>query len=469
MRRQSDFSPFHPRRTIVPLLVKFIDEVARLVGLATLVFGSVYAVQQLWLGLAEGKAGIGSGALTVMVGVAVVVFCAACLLSVISVVGRFVPPSRRGGVITRMLVTMATASYALSFCARDTAQWHWLTNAWQACAVLLAILLTSRFVWGIRAYVIMGKRARVALIGSPDVTRRLMSALYPDISVVSVINQRPAAAADAFTALRQLALRGDIGTVIVATWEGETGVCHEVMRQLAVLPIDVAVPAGRKDFDVSRSSLRLIGHVPLKIVCRAPLSVAEPFEKLLLDKIGAILIFLLASPLMALSASAIFMETGYPIFFRQERTGLFGQSFCILKFRTMRVEDGGPGGQTQRRDPRCTKVGAILRRLSIDELPQLWNVLRGDMSLVGPRPHAEALHTLQTERLSETYLLRQRVRPGLTGWAQIHGARGGVQNTEQLRRRVQYDLEYIDNWSIWLDLWILVRTPFCVLRGENAY
>jgi putative colanic acid biosynthesis UDP-glucose lipid carrier transferase len=127
--------------------------------------------------------------------------------------------------------------------------------------------------------------------------------------------------------------------------------------------------------------------------------------------------------------------------------------------------------QTTRNDPRCTRVGSILRRTSLDELPQLWNVMRGDMSLVGPRPHADMLHTAESAACSVVaeYAQRQRVKPGLTGWAQINGARGAATTTEMLRRRVTYDLYYIDNWSIWFDVTIIIRTPWIMLRGNNAY
>jgi putative colanic acid biosynthesis UDP-glucose lipid carrier transferase len=130
-----------------------------------------------------------------------------------------------------------------------------------------------------------------------------------------------------------------------------------------------------------------------------------------------------------------------------------------------------PMFQTARNDPRCTRVGHFLRRTSLDELPQLWNVLRGDMSLVGPRPHAELLH--ENSRIACTivanYAQRHRVKPGLTGWAQINGSRGAIRTTDALRRRVAYDLYYIEHWSVWLDLKIVAATPLAILTGENAY
>jgi putative colanic acid biosynthesis UDP-glucose lipid carrier transferase len=161
-----------------------------------------------------------------------------------------------------------------------------------------------------------------------------------------------------------------------------------------------------------------------------------------------------------------------PVIFRQRRKGWCGRDFIVFKFRTMRVDGAGAvrGYQTQRGDARCTRVGRLLRSCSLDELPQLWNVLRGEMSLVGPRPHAESLHDIDRagRAIVGEYAQRNRVKPGITGWAQIHGARGATATLDQLRRRVEYDLYYIDNWSLWLDLQILARTPFCMV-GVNAF
>ena len=196
------------------------------------------------------------------------------------------------------------------------------------------------------------------------------------------------------------------------------------------------------------------------------------FLKMLVDKLGAFLLLVLALPLLAAIALAILSETGGPILFQQRRTGWCGQLFTVYKFRTMRHVPGQHVlHQTQRGDPRCTGVGAFLRRTSLDELPQLWNVLLGDMSLVGPRPHADFMHARERADFGPAadYAQRQRVKPGLTGWAQVHGLRGAADTPEKLRQRVEFDRYYIDNWSLWLDLRILARTPWAVLRQENAF
>ncbi|MBI1686412.1 sugar transferase [Caulobacter hibisci] len=180
-----------------------------------------------------------------------------------------------------------------------------------------------------------------------------------------------------------------------------------------------------------------------------------------------LLVFFL--PTFALVAIAIFVESGGPILFRQRRTGLDGVEFRILKFRTMTVlEDGAKVSQASRTDQRVTRVGSVLRRLSIDELPQFWNVLMGDMSLVGPRPHALA-HDQHFGRIVRNYPMRFRVRPGITGLAQVKGLRGEIRSDNQIVERIREDNNYIEEWSFLLDLWILIKTLFVTPFHSNAY
>jgi lipopolysaccharide/colanic/teichoic acid biosynthesis glycosyltransferase len=174
-------------------------------------------------------------------------------------------------------------------------------------------------------------------------------------------------------------------------------------------------------------------------------------------------------PLLAIVAVAIKLDSPGPILFRQQRCGFNGRSFAIRKFRTMSVLEDGPSiVQARPVDSRVTRIGKWLRRTSIDELPQLLNVLDGSMSLVGPRPHAVA-HDSQFDKVVRNYAFRRRVKPGLTGWAQVRGCRGPTPTAASIERRVEYDLWYIDNWSLRLDLAILLQTPIEVLRGRNAY
>lgn len=175
------------------------------------------------------------------------------------------------------------------------------------------------------------------------------------------------------------------------------------------------------------------------------------------------------APLLLLIAAAIRLESSGPVLFRQRRLGRYGRPFTILKFRTMQVEEEGPDlKQATRDDPRVTRVGRILRRSSLDELPQLLNVLRGEMSLVGPRPHA-VVHDRQFAQLVEHYEVRQYAKPGITGWAQANGLRGETSSHDRVRRRIEYDHYYVRNASLWLDLKILLLTLREIFNQEHAY
>jgi len=202
---------------------------------------------------------------------------------------------------------------------------------------------------------------------------------------------------------------------------------------------------------------------------RAPLTEVQRLVKRITDVIVASLALVFFLPVMAIAAVAIKLDSPGPVVFRQIRKGFNGKQFHILKFRTMTVQENGPSVvQATRDDSRVTTIGRLLRSSSIDELPQLWNVLKGDMSLIGPRPHALA-HDNHFESLLSDYAFRHHVKPGITGWAQCNGARGAMPSIEHTVERVKLDLWYINNWSLWLDLLILIKTIFEVLRRRNAY
>jgi Undecaprenyl-phosphate glucose phosphotransferase len=202
---------------------------------------------------------------------------------------------------------------------------------------------------------------------------------------------------------------------------------------------------------------------------REPLTDFERAVKRAVD-IGVASAMLLAlSPLLAIVAVAIKFDSRGPVIFSQRRNGFNGRQFSIYKFRTMNVlEDGAVIRQAKKRDTRVTAIGRLLRRSSIDELPQLFNVLKGDMSLVGPRPHALA-HDDEYGSLIANYAFRHHVKPGITGWAQVNGFRGETIRIESMMERVEADLWYINNWSLWLDLRIILATCLEVARGHAAY
>jgi Undecaprenyl-phosphate glucose phosphotransferase len=202
---------------------------------------------------------------------------------------------------------------------------------------------------------------------------------------------------------------------------------------------------------------------------REPLTRTERTIKRFLDICGASAILLLLSPLLVMVAVAVKVGSPGPAIFRQRRNGFNGRPFVIYKFRTMNVlEDGGVIRQAKKQDPRVTSIGMLLRQSSIDELPQLFNVLKGDMSLVGPRPHAIA-HDDEYGKTIAKYAYRHHVKPGVTGLAQVNGCRGETEHLDQMKKRIDWDLSYIDNWSVLLDLKILIRTTVVPLLDRDAY
>jgi Undecaprenyl-phosphate glucose phosphotransferase len=255
---------------------------------------------------------------------------------------------------------------------------------------------------------------------------------------------------------------------IAVDWNRWSAV-KEVLGALQRVPVPVRLLADPIARDIMRyPQLRSASGYAFELQ-RAPLTLPERFVKRALDIVLASIALVALLPLLFATACAVRLDSPGPILFRQTRKGFNGRPFRIFKFRTMTViEDGSVVVQARRNDSRVTRVGRWLRRSSMDELPQLLNVLRGDMSLVGPRPHALA-HDDQYTKLIANYACRHHVRPGITGWAQVHGFRGETASTDAMRRRVELDIQYITNWSLLLDLHILLRTVIELLRPRNAY
>lgn len=244
---------------------------------------------------------------------------------------------------------------------------------------------------------------------------------------------------------------------------------RHIVQELCVLPVPLTLlPDECTAALFQRPSRQLGGTVGVEFR-RAPLSLAERFFKRLLDLAGSIAGLIVLLPMFVIVALAIKLDSPGPVLFRQTRHGFNSKPFRIVKFRTMTVlEDGATIQQAMRGDSRVTRTGYWLRKTSIDELPQLFNVLKGDMSLVGPRPHAVA-HDNHYGDLISRYAFRHHVKPGITGWAQIHGCRGQTPTVHSMKERVDLDIWYVDNWSLLTDFHIILRTVVEVLRGRNAY
>jgi putative colanic acid biosynthesis UDP-glucose lipid carrier transferase len=222
-------------------------------------------------------------------------------------------------------------------------------------------------------------------------------------------------------------------------------------------------------FSLMSASFTDLLDVPLIALWETPFFGVNGWLKRAEDMVLASLILILMSPLLVLIALGVKLSSPGPIFFKQRRYGLDGDEIMVYKFRTMRVcEDGPEVVQATRDDARVTPFGRFLRRTSLDELPQFVNVLQGSMSIVGPRPHAVA-HNEYYRRLIPGYMLRHKVRPGLTGWAQINGWRGETETLEKMEKRVEYDLDYLRRWSLWFDAKIVVLTVFRLLTSSQAY
>ncbi len=225
------------------------------------------------------------------------------------------------------------------------------------------------------------------------------------------------------------------------------------------------------------SMLALLNHIPSEVagmmvidLNASPLTGPNSLIKAAVDVIVAVSALAILSPVFAIIALLIKGGSPGPIFFKQKRHGWDGKVINVLKFRSMRDDNAHTDGskQAQRDDPRITRIGRFLRRTSLDELPQFINVLMGDMSVVGPRPHPVALNKNFVRRI-DAYMQRHRVKPGITGWAQIHGLRGETETLDKMQQRVQYDLYYIEHWSLWLDIKIIARTLLGGWAGNNAY
>ena len=222
-------------------------------------------------------------------------------------------------------------------------------------------------------------------------------------------------------------------------------------------------------FDLMQARFDNIGGVPVVAMSESPFTGIDGAVKNGSDFVLALLILILLLPIMLCIALAVKITSPGPVIFKQRRYGLNGEEIIVYKFRSMTVsEDGANIVQAQKNDQRFTPIGAFLRRTSLDELPQFFNVLQGRMSLVGPRPHAVA-HNELYRKLIKGYMLRHMAKPGITGWAQVNGWRGETEVVEKMKGRIECDLYYLRNWSIWLDLWIILRTVWIVLRKDNAH
>ncbi|MDM7950750.1 undecaprenyl-phosphate glucose phosphotransferase [Hydrogenophaga sp.] len=263
--------------------------------------------------------------------------------------------------------------------------------------------------------------------------------------------------------------RQEVRTIYFAIPLGESDLIEDMYFQLLDRHVAVHWVPDIFSLLLVNHSVREMAGLPLLTLSETPLTGTRLLLKAIEDVVLASLIMLLISPLLLVIAAAIKLDSSGPVFFRQARKGWSGKIFHIWKFRSMFVHqpEAGIVQQATRNDPRITRVGAFLRKTSLDELPQIFNVLKGEMSLVGPRPHA-VQHDEEYSQRIDSYFARHNIKPGITGLAQVRGLRGETSEIGSMQQRIEADIEYINNWSLWMDLTILIRT-LGALTGKNAY
>lgn len=326
---------------------------------------------------------------------------------------------------------------------------------------------------------------RVAIVGAGDHGRRLIHHLRntPQTSGIEIVgifdDRRTRVPQDELVGIPILGTTADLiafsrenplDLVIVALpWSADRRLV-QIMTLLRQLPIDLQLAPEEIGFRLADRPVRNLSGVPMMTIFEKPMSGWNRLIKASEDRILALILIVLIAPLAGIIALAIKLDSPGPVLFRQQRLGFNNKPFTVYKFRTMYVEAAADtqARQAKRNDPRVTRVGAVLRRTSLDELPQLLNVLDGSMSLVGPRPHALAHNEAFATAVRE-YYARHRVKPGITGWAQVHGFRGETDTQDKLEKRVEYDLYYIDNWSLFLDLKIILMTFIVGFVNKHAY
>lgn len=353
----------------------------------------------------------------------------------------------------------------------------------------LSLLLTERGILYVLVtrWIRAGYLARnIIIFGAGNEGERLIAKLQqspdPAVAICGLFDDRKSWLPSSVLGLNVLGDMGDlirfvrcnpVDEVIVALPLNAERQLTEIFAKLKGLPIDLRLSIEPVAYKYDIRGMSYVSGVPVFEIADRPLKNWHALAKWMEDKILTALLLLWLAPLMAFIAMLIKLDSPGPVFFIQERFGFKNNVIRVLKFRTMHVTCCDPSGgqRTVRNDPRVSRVGRVLRRLSLDELPQLLNVLRGDMSLVGPRPHAVGMQAdgcLYGDAVDE-YFHRHRVKPGITGWAQVNGFRGEVDTLEKARARVDHDLYYIEHWTLWLDFKILLMTAGILIAPDNAY
>ncbi len=373
-------------------------------------------------------------------------------------------------------LVLVSALYVLKEVEQFSRGWMLLWFVGSGIAILACRLLLCVF---LRSFIARDAfRQQIAVYGAGELGKSVVSYLRDlasDVEVIGVFDDRRSAdrgtvlpVHGGLSELVDFGKRELCDKIIVAVPVSEQRLVR-VMDQLSILPVDVQLCPETMHLPCSVFGFSRLGRLQLLDVQRRPMSARDHYVKTAMDFVLAAIGLVLVLPFFPLIALAIKLDSSGPVFFRQRRHGYNHQIIRVLKFRTMTVLEDGPVVQQARKDDvRVTRVGRFLRATNIDELPQLLNVLKGDMSLVGPRPHALAHDAFYAE-LVDRYGSRLRVKPGITGWAQVNGFSGETSDPELMRKRVEHDVHYIDNWSVWLDAEIILWTVFMALTGRLVH
>jgi Undecaprenyl-phosphate glucose phosphotransferase len=425
---------------------------------------------------------------------AVIAFAALGFPALLQVTGCYklntlLAPLTRIPTLAAMWCVLFGAVTLFAFAAKvgDDLSRGWLLG-WAVSGFFLAIatrLLLSHFVRRLNRYGQLNRRAVLVGGGSSadHVVATLTASRDTGLSVLGVFDDRSDDRAPVTVqGLHKLGTVEDlidfvrstrVDTLILTLPVTAENRLLQILERLWVLPVDIRLSAQDQRMRFRPRAYSYIGNLALLDLFDRPLGDWGPFTKAVEDKLIAFLALILLSPVFLAVALAVKFESKGPAFFRQKRYGFNNEMIEVYKFRSMYTDlaDVDARKLVSKDDPRVTRVGRIIRKTSLDELPQLINVLKGELSLVGPRPHATMASAAGNlyETVVEGYFARHKVKPGMTGWAQINGWRGETDTAEKIERRVEHDLYYIENWSLTFDLYILAKTPFALLDTKQAY
>lgn len=389
-----------------------------------------------------------------------------------------------------LFATAATAALVVGSMLALRPGWLAAAQTWLLAWLILALSLLAAArlgtaLWLRYRHAAGRQRQRIAVVGAEAIGQQLLRRLHghgEEIEIVGVYDDRKDrlphrcmghAIAGGIEALVEDIRHRPIDQVVIALPLAADRRILDVLQALRQAPVDVLLCPDLAGLRLRKLDARTVGDAPLLVAVERPLKAWNGVAKAVLDRVLAGAILCAIAPVMLVIAALIKLDSPGPALFRQRRYGLNNELIEVFKFRTMRSDatDRNAERLTARNDPRVTRVGAFLRRTSLDELPQFLNVLRGEMSVVGPRPHATAAKAgglLYAEAVGD-YHARHRVKPGITGWAQVNGWRGETETVEQIARRVEHDLYYIEHWTVGFDLWIVLRTIFGGFAGRNAF